>query len=455
MERLLENATALSGVEYDISSYADIVEAIHVVQTEMGITGTTAKEASSTIQGSLAMTKSAWENLLTGLADKNADLGGLIGNLTESVKTAAANLVPVITQALGSIGLMVQELAPVISEQLPALAQELLPALLSAGSALLTGVLDGIMQALPALIGPAVELVLQLGDFIIQNLPLLIEAASQIILQLATGIGQNLPALLPAIVDVVLQIVDTLIDNVGLLVDAAVEIITALAGGLIDALPRLLERAPEIIMKLVTALIQNVPLLLNAGAQAIGSLVGGILQNLPQIASSAGQIISTLWNALAGLPGQALQWGADMLQSFINGIASRVQNLWNSIRNIAQGVRDFLGFSEPKEGPLSDFHTYAPDMMALYAQGITQNRKKLTDALESVAGDMAIPFQDVPAPASPATGTATGGAASRGTSIGTVTFNIQAREDQDLDRLADEIMLRLYELVEGKRRQFA
>ena len=94
MQRLLEDAEKLSGIEYDISSYADIVDAIHVVQTEIGITGTTAKEASTTIQGSLASMKSAWENLLTGVADDNADFEGLVNNFVDSLVVTGENIIP-------------------------------------------------------------------------------------------------------------------------------------------------------------------------------------------------------------------------------------------------------------------------------------------------------------------------------------------------------------------------
>ncbi len=151
MKRLLKDAEALSGVKYDIKSYADIAEAIHVIQTEMGITGTTAREAASTIEGSLAMMKAAWKNLVVGMADSNADMDTLMGNFVESTAKAAENLLPRITRTLEGIGDLITGLAPVIAEAVPMLVEQVLPSLLTAAVSLITALVNGIIDALPAL----------------------------------------------------------------------------------------------------------------------------------------------------------------------------------------------------------------------------------------------------------------------------------------------------------------
>lgn len=351
MERLLKDATALSGVEYDISSYADIVDAIHVIQTEMGITGTTALEASTTIQGSISSMKSAWTNLVTGIADENADLDTLIGNFVDSVETAAGNVIPRVSQILSGVGSLVGKLAPIVSEEIPQVVTTVFPSLLQAGISMLGAIGEGIISALPSLANSA------LG----------------IITTLASGISENLPELVQTVVEIVLQIVDTLIENVDMLVDASVEIILALADGLIDALPKLIEKAPEIVSKLVQAIINNAPKLFVAAGELIGKLVYGIVSNLPQVASGAFDILNTIGETLGQLPALALEWGADLIAGFINGIKSKITGLKDTVVGVAQTVKDFLGFSEPKEGPLSNFHTYAPDMMQLFADGIKDN----------------------------------------------------------------------------------
>lgn len=151
MQRLLEDATAISGIEYDISSFSDVAEAIHVVQTEMGIAGTTAREAASTIEGSLSMMKGAWQNLVVGMADENANMEVLINNFVESTAIAAQNLIPRIEQTLVGIGDMITALAPVIADALPQLVENVLPSLLAAGVSLVVALVEGVITAIPAL----------------------------------------------------------------------------------------------------------------------------------------------------------------------------------------------------------------------------------------------------------------------------------------------------------------
>lgn len=151
MERLLKDAQKISGIKYDISSYSDVVEAIHVMQVEMGIAGTTASEAATTIQGSLSMMKGAWENLVVGMADENANMDVLINNFVESTATAAQNLLPRIEQTLAGIGSLIEKLSPIIAEALPKLVESLLPTIITSGISLITALANAIVQALPAI----------------------------------------------------------------------------------------------------------------------------------------------------------------------------------------------------------------------------------------------------------------------------------------------------------------
>jgi len=407
MARLLKDAEKIAGLDmftFNINSYSDIVEAIHIVQENMGITGTTAKEASETISGSLASMKSAWSNLLVGMADPAADLSGLIGNLVDSAETAFGNILPVAEQALGGIAGFVEQIAPIISEKLPGLVEAVLPSVLNAATSLVTALVGALPSILQVLIEQGPVIINQLLATILEMLPEIINLALTLIITLANGIVEALPELVPALVDTVLEIVDVLTDpeNLGMLVDASVAIIIAIANGLIEALPKLLEKAPEIIANLVTAIIENTPKLLKAGAEVIVAIVKGIWDNLKEIFNAAGQIVGELlagwdewldsvfsagvdaitqiWEGLMSL--DPIQWGKDLIGNFIGGIKQGWEDLKTGVKNVAQGVKDFLGFSEPKEGPLSDFHTYAPDMMALFAQGIRQNEHLVTDQLE-------------------------------------------------------------------------
>lgn len=192
MERLLKDAEKLSGIKYDISSYADIVDAIHVVQTEMGITGTTAAEAEKTISGSIASTKAAWKNLLTGFADDEADLELLIGNLVESATTAVRNVVPRIAQILSGISQAMTQIMPIVSAELPAILSELLPGVINGAVALINGLVAALPSLLGILIAQLPSIFTQISNGLIQTFPVLLETAKNLLGQLFDYISLEL-----------------------------------------------------------------------------------------------------------------------------------------------------------------------------------------------------------------------------------------------------------------------
>jgi phage-related protein len=403
MERLLSDAEKLSGQEYDISNLNDVYEAIHVVQTEMGITGTTAEEAANTIAGSMNSVKSSWENVLTSLASGNDEqVKTAIDGLVESAINAATNIaaiVPTIIDGLGQIASaiiaelpkMVNLILPPLTDSILNLAQTLVsivPQLAPVATDLVTQILNLIIDNLPLLASAAIQIVSQLGTSIIENLPLLVEAALDIILQLATSIADSLPELIPTIVNVVIQIVETLIDNVDMLVDAAIAIIIALANGLINALPTLIEKAPEIVLKLVVALIKNAPKLAAAAVEIIANLVSGLVDSLGAVVDAASEIADAIKKKITGLASEALQWGKDIINGIVDGIKSAASAVGDAVSGIAQDIRSFLHFSVPDVGPLTDYESWMPDFMQGLADGITANKYKVTDAMAALSGQL-------------------------------------------------------------------
>ena len=184
MQRLLEDATALSGVEFDISSYADIVEAIHVVQDNLGITGTTAKEASETISGSIAATKAAWSNLIVGLTDENADVGKLVDNLVDSATTAIQNLIPAASRALKGITKLLGEIGPVLADQIPEIIESLLPPLVTAAINLVAG----LIKNLPRIIASLLKALYEVGKTLLESLwDGIVNAAKRLLEKLGAG----------------------------------------------------------------------------------------------------------------------------------------------------------------------------------------------------------------------------------------------------------------------------
>ena len=259
MERLLADAEKLSGQEYDISSYADIVDAIHVVQTEMGITGTTAKEASTTIQGSLASMKSAWQNLLTGVADDNADFEGLVSSFVDSLVGVGANIIPRINTVI-------------------------------------KGLTQLITQASQTIIPLAVETLLQ-------NLPSIVAAGMDMVLAIVNGILDNIDLLIDCVLELVDVVVDKLIENLPKLVEGGIRLIIALAGGLIKAIPQLVEKIPEIILALVEGFAAGASQILEVGKNIVRGIWDGIKAMASWIKDKVTGFFSGIVDSVKGLLG--------------------------------------------------------------------------------------------------------------------------------------------------------
>ncbi len=353
MQRLLEDAEKLSGVKYDLSSYADIVEAIHVVQTQMGITGTTAKEAATTIQGSVASMKSAWQNLVVGIADENADLDLLISNFVDSVVTAGENIIPRVEQILIGIGSTIQKLAPIISEQLPSVISNVLPSLLSAGTSLITGLLDGIINALPSLVPAALDVVVTLVNGIIEALPNIASAAVEIVTSLANGISEQLPALIPAAIEAILQLVETLTnpENLSNLVDAAIQLVESLVDGIINSIPVMVEKLPIIVENIVDAIVENLPKIQRASFELVKQLISGIIKNYPQMAEASKRIIAKLISGAMEVIKNTWVVGADFIRQIWEGIKSVANSFDEYVQNLFIGIVEkiFDAFSDVSE----------------------------------------------------------------------------------------------------------
>ena len=296
MERLLSDAEKLSGQKFDISSYADIVDAIHVVQTEMGITGTTAKEAATTIQGSTASMKSAWANLVTGLADDSADFDTLMSNFVDSVVTVGENIIPRIQTTIQGVTQLVS----------------------AASATIVPLVVDALIENLPSMMSAGVDLVLALVDGILD--------------------GENLPKV----------------------IESGVQLIIALAVGLIKAIPKLLAAVPKIVGAVVIGIANSLAPVVQAGRDFVEKVKDGFMEKVKA----------------------AKEWGKDLISNFIDGLLAKWNKLKSTVSDIAGSIADFIGFSEPEKGPLSNFHTYAPDMMDLFAQGIRENERVVTDQIQ-------------------------------------------------------------------------
>lgn len=193
MQRLLDDANALNAAQgnytnYTIDSYADIVDAIHTVQTEMGITGTTQLEASTTIQGSIASMKAAYDNFITGLGDENADMAELITNLLGSTVTVAENLLPVVERVLENIGVVVQEKGPEMIEKFVSYAVEKLPQVIELGMKMVMAIVSGLANNLPQIVRSVLDMMATIVKTFVSSLPDIVDVGKQIVKGLWEGI---------------------------------------------------------------------------------------------------------------------------------------------------------------------------------------------------------------------------------------------------------------------------
>lgn len=378
-------------------SFNDIVQAIHIVQDDMGITGTTAREAGETISGSLGSLSAAWENLVTGFSNPDADLGALISDVVSTAETALGNLLPVVVQALGGLAEAVAQVAPIISEKLPGLIQQVLPPLLSAAASLLSGLVSA-LPGLLSVLGQTIPMVVEtITSGLSSALPELIPAGISVITTLATSIAGSLPELIPVAVDAILSLVDTLTspDSIGSLVDAAIAITLGLANGLIAALPQLLAQAPEIISNLVTALVENAPKLLVAGFEVIKSLVSGLIENLGLLGESVGQIVGTLLDGLAETWMSFLDAGRQIVEGIWQGISNAADWLWQNVKGffsgIVDGVKSALGIASPSKVFASIGQAMALGVGVGFDKEMDAVSKDINSTLDGLAGaDLAI-----------------------------------------------------------------
>lgn len=368
--------------------------------------GTSYNDILSAMGGSLDNLQTAFDET-TGSAQAMADtqLDNLAGDLTifnsalEGAKIAISdNLTPTLrdfvqfgTGGLSDLTKAIDEggltgafgmLGDFLSQGLNMIVEQL-PAVIDAGMELVSSLGQGIIDNLPQITNVALEIVMKLIEGIGVALPAIINGAGQIIITLAQGLGENLPKLVPQVVDIIINVADTLIDNIDLIIDAGLKLIIGLAEGLVQALPKLIEKIPMIIIKLNVAIIKNLPLILSAGVQIVLTLIKGIVSVLGKVIEMGANLPKKIKEGLIKHAGEAKEWGRDMINNFINGIKEKWEALKGVVKKVAQSVKDLIGFSEPKEGPLSNFHTYAPDMMNLFIKGVKDNEDALQAQIAS------------------------------------------------------------------------
>lgn len=429
MERLLADAEKLTGIHYDIDSFADIVDAIHAVQVEMGIAGTTAEEAASTIEGSIGMVKASWENLLVAMADYDADLEASMAQLMDSVAIAAGNLLPRIGQVVSSMGEIFAASLPKmrtalyelfayiesvivsslesISAALPQVIEGLLGLLLTLGQRILelvpailpsvfqagVSLFMGLVNAVPTVVSGLVNAVNGLINAVVQLLPTFIPQVLEAALLLFTSIVDAVPQIIPTLtagaMNAIYAVVDLLPTLIPLLLDAAVTLFLAI----VDSLPIIIPQLINAVLAAINRVSSYLPTLIPKILSAAKTLFMGIAQAVPQVVgavlSAVGSLVSQIPGTIRSFIGTMIQAGKDLIAGLASGITAKAADVASAAVGAANAavskVKSALGIHSPSK-VFMEIGGFTAEGMALGIKGKTD---VVTDALSDMTAGLA------------------------------------------------------------------
>lgn len=422
MERLLKDAQELTGIKYDINNLSDVYSAIHVIQGELGITGTTAKEAASTLSGSFASMKSAFQNVL-GEITLGMDIGPSLNALATTVTTFLAdNLLPAIWNILsalpGALVTFVQSLGPQLLTAIMGLFNQIgsglasgeqilstvnsmitqikvgiqtqLPIMLQSGADILMNIVNGILQNLPSLIMGAGQIVSNLIDTIWGAYPILIQEGGNLLMNLASGIINNLPQIINAGTQAVSSMVGAIAKNLPKIWQSGVQLLLNLVNGIINNLPKIVSAGAQAVSKLVASIAQHLPQILQSGITLIGQLAAGLIRAIPNLVSKIPQIITSIKNAFLDIDWMSI--GKNIISGIANGLANAGGALWDAVKDVLGGFKDkvlsFFGIKSP-----SRWGIYVGEMIdAGLANGISDNENAIAKAVRSIQDTVSGPF---------------------------------------------------------------
>lgn len=425
MERLLKDAQAITGVEYNIDNLSDVYEAIHVIQGELGITGTTAMEASTTLEGSFNSMKAAFSDLLGQMA-LGGDISLALQNLTTTVSTYLfGNLLPMVTQILANVPQMVVGIITGIAQY----ADEII----NSGITLISQLVIGILQAIPQVITAIGNLAQSIWNTITSTD--WVGVGTEIMSSFDTGIFDQIPAIIETIGSLLSQLVAQIMQNLPQFLQQGGEIILQMVSGITSRLPSILGAIGSLLGQLVRTIISNLPQFLSQGLAIVGRIAAGLIQAIPQVLSGIGSLISQAASKFRGFNWVSL--GTNIISGIVSGIWGMASAIGNALMNIArsawQSIKSFFGIASPSKLMRDTIGKYIPMGMA---EGIEGNADYVQDAMAELASS---------AVSMPITGTLLAdpvGEMARGsttTNMGGVTINVNASDYPDPLALAEFI----------------
>lgn len=415
MERLIQDANKVKQAngemgDLSIDKFSDVVQAIHIMQQQMGITGTTAKEAATTIEGSVGMMKAAWQNWLAELGKDNADINGLTKQLVDSVGTVIQNVGPRIAQIITGITAALPQLFASLGSTLPALVMQILPPVLGAlgqlGTMLLTSATTWITTSLPQLLAQfqswvtsslpsflqtGLTMITNLLQGIVQALPQITSTAVTVLTTLLDGLSAQLPQLIPIGINAVLNLVQGILNNLPQIIDSGLKLILGLAQGLINAMPDLVGKVPILIGQLVGGIINRLPQILQAGVQLLGALANGFISSVPRLIGSIPGMVGQIMHGFT-----SVNWGSvglNIITGIATGIAGAAGRLVTAAVNAADNALNWVKRKLGIHSPSRVFRDQVGEMIGEgMAVGIDESASKVRQAAGRLTG--ILPSQD-------------------------------------------------------------
>ena len=326
MERLLADAQKLTGVKYDINSLSDVYNAIHAIQNSLGITGTTAKEAASTIEGSMNSAKAAWDNFLNGTISAE--------DFADTISIAAENITKNLGEIVPRLASTTPELGRNIYEMIVSSFDQNGTGIAQAGIGLINNLASGLSEAAPKVTGSAGKIVSDMMIGIQNAAPQMLSSAADLIASFAQGIGEQLPTLIPQAMNMIVTLADAVIANIPKIVQAGVSILVGLVSGIINGLPTLIEEGPRIINEFADAIYNGIGTLLGTGLAMIVELGKGIINNMPLIIQNAGEILKAIINVFS--LSSMLNLGKKLIESLAKGMEAVGHEIKTALSNIGK-----------------------------------------------------------------------------------------------------------------------
>lgn len=375
MERLLSDAQELTGVEYNIDNLSDVYEAIHVIQGELDITGTTAREASTTLQGSFSAMQASWTNLL-GYMATGEDLTEPLNNLVSTASTFLfGNLLPMIGNVVSALPGAIKTVLTTAGPELMAQGQELIPQLIT-----------GIMTKVPELLSAGQDALDNLMATITANFPGVLSKGEEIIGNITDGFWQKVPVLITKAGDMISKLLAFILQNLPLIIESGANILLKLVSGFVKNIPQMVDAAGNMLGQIVTTVGSHLPEMLQKGIEIVGKIIAGIIKMIPDIVKAIPKIVDAIRNPISNVDWLSL--GVNIIKGIISGIKSMASTLLQALKDLAKQALNSAKEALKIHSPSKAFEDEVGEMIpAGMAEGILGKSNMVRRSIDAISRD--------------------------------------------------------------------